>query len=385
VNALFDRQVRCEVGFLGRRESAYLAWGKVGLILAVGLGIALTVHQQLSLPVILVLSCTSIAALLGQTLVMKALTGAEELVYYRHEVAIIVVAAVTLRWLGQPVWPYLDITILAVGTFLVCGRIGCLMVGCCHGRPSSWGPRYSPLHAAAGFTRHYVGIRLFPIQIVESAWVLVSVLVGVWIVLRGSAPGEAFAWYVIVYDIGRFSFEFARGDLGRPHAGGFSEAQWTSALLMLAIVAAEARGMLPFHVWHWVATAAVILAWVAIAWSRPSTPLARHRLLDPAHVGEIAAALDANDVAIDSTSGAEMAVQIARTSLGVQLSTGRPAASAGVAQHYTISWSGGEIDPGAARTLADLILLLRRVSAPSELAKGSMGVFHLLIGPAAPG
>jgi len=177
---------------------------------------------------------------------------------------------------------------------------------------------YSPQHVAAGFTHYYAGIRLLPIQIVESIWVLVSVAVGTSMIRRGSAPGEAFAWYVIVYDVGRFSFEFVRGDTGRPYAGGFSEAQWTSALLMLIVVAGEAAGALPFHLWHWIATASVIVAWIAVACLQPSSPLSRHRLLDPNHVSEIAQALEANDRASDSAAGA---VHISRTSLGVQIST----------------------------------------------------------------
>jgi hypothetical protein len=287
-------------------------------------------------------------------------------------VAIIAVAAITLHLLGQPIWPYLDITILAVGAFLVCGRIGCLMVGCCHGRPSAWGPRYSQQHVAAGFAHYYAGIRLFPIQIVESIWVLATVAAGAWLIWRGSAPGEAFAWYVIVYDVGRFSFEFVRGDTGRPYAGGLSEAQWTSVLLMLIVVGAEAAGVLPFHRWHWVATACVVAAWIALAWLRPSSPLARHRLLHPEHVSEIAHALAANARA---TLADARAVHVSRTSLGVQISTGP--------HHYSLSWSAGEMDAGAARTLADLILVLQRESAPGELASRTPGVYHLVLGPAA--
>ena len=178
VNRFFDRVARLE-SCLGGARSAFHACGIVGLVFAVALGLWLTRRQGLSTSVILILSAASVAALLGQTLVMKVLTGEEELVYYRHEVAIIAVAAVTLWLLGHPIWPYLDITLLAVGVFLACGRFGCLMVGCCHGRPHAWGIRYSPAHADAGFTRHYVGIRLFPIQLVESLWVVTTGVIGI--------------------------------------------------------------------------------------------------------------------------------------------------------------------------------------------------------------
>jgi hypothetical protein len=207
--------------------------------------------------------------------------------------------------------------------------------------------------------------------------VLATVIVGVWMIASGRAPGEAFAWYVIVYDVGRFSFEFVRGDTGRPQAGGFSEAQWTSVVLMLVVVAAELLGALPFHAWHAAATAAVVIAWIAVAWSRAPSALARHRLLDPAHVTELASALDAADLALTGAEGTT--VHVARTSLGVQLSAGATLGAHGAVRHYTLSWSGGEIGADAAATLAQLILMLRRVTAPSELTRGSMGVFHLLI------
>ena len=378
-NSLFDRIVRPDVGFLGRRYSAFLACGMGGLISSVALGLALTWYQGLSFQFILILSATSVAALLVQTMVMKILTGEETLVYYRHEVAIIATAALTLWWLQQPVWPYLDITILAVGIFLVCGRVGCLMVGCCHGRPHQCGARYQSAHATVGFTRYYVGIRLFPIQIVESAWVLVTVVVGVTMILRGRAPGEAFAWYVIVYDVGRFAFEFVRGDPDRPYLAGFSEAQWTSVVLMVVILIGEASGTLPFHTWHWAATAGVIIAMLVVLRHRARSGLARSQLLHPRHVREIATALDRTDVPKDQSQDI---VLVARTSLGVQLSTAATPAEHGPVRHYTISLSGAEISEDAARTVADLVLVLQRVSAPAHLTRGSVGVFHLVVEPA---
>src|SRR5439155_22019386 len=97
---------------------------------------------------------------------------------YHHEIDVMINAALLLWLLGQPLLPYLDLTILGIGMFLACGRVGCLMVGCCHGRPHSWGVRYKQEHADAGFAPYYVGVRLFPIQAVESLWVLSIVIVG---------------------------------------------------------------------------------------------------------------------------------------------------------------------------------------------------------------
>ena len=70
------------------------------------------------------------------------MTGEERIIYYRHEIAVMVVAALLLWLLRQPLLPYLDVTILGIGMFLTCGRMGCFMVGCCHGRPHDWGVCY---------------------------------------------------------------------------------------------------------------------------------------------------------------------------------------------------------------------------------------------------
>jgi prolipoprotein diacylglyceryltransferase len=55
---------------------------------------------------------------------------------------VVMLVAAAFLWLlheHEPIIPYLDVTILVIGIFLVCGRIGCLMVGCCHGKPHRWG------------------------------------------------------------------------------------------------------------------------------------------------------------------------------------------------------------------------------------------------------
>jgi prolipoprotein diacylglyceryl transferase len=378
LNALFDRLIRLRVRFLGRDESTFLVCGKIGLVLAIALGIVLTRFRGLSLEIILVLSGVSVAALLLQSLIMKVLTGEEQLVYYRHEVAILITVAITLWVSGQPLWPYLDITILAIGVLLACGRIGCLMVGCCHGRPSPIGPRYTPDHAAAGFTDYYVGIRLFPIQLLESAWVSGTVLVGIGIVLSGAAPGEAFAWYVVVYDVGRFTFEFVRGDPDRPFIAGFTEAQWTSVLLMLVVVGAEAAGVLPFHAWHSMATVALVVAMVVLHRSRAAPGLSRRLLLHPRHVREVAVALQGAERDRSGLPVEGMPVFVVTTSLGVQLSAGTTSAGSVPVRHYTVSSSRGPLAPEAIRTVGELIQQLKRMPAAPQMIQGPTGAVHLL-------
>ena len=164
------------------------------------------------------------------------ITGEEKLIYYHHEIAESLNIALFLWLIHQPLLPYLDISILGIGTFLFCGRLGCLMVGCCHGRPSAWGVRYREEHVAGGFAPYLVGVRLFPIQAVEFLWVFCMVVFGINIFLGDLPPGTTLVWYVVAYDTGRFYFEFLRGDAERPYIWGFSQPQWISVILMCLVV-----------------------------------------------------------------------------------------------------------------------------------------------------
>lgn len=178
------------------------------------------------------------------------------------------VAAIVLRLLQQPILPYLDVMILGIGIFLACGRLGCFMVGCCHGQPHRWGVRYRREHAAAWFTPYFVGVRTFPIQLVESLYVLGAVIVGMILILSRHPPGTALAWYVVTYDVGRFFFEFLRGDSNRPYYHGFSQPLWISPILMLLALCLEIIEALPFAFWHFAATAFLGVTMIAVALHR---------------------------------------------------------------------------------------------------------------------
>ena len=193
VNSCLDKLVRPEVRVYTRSLSAFHICGFTGLALAIIFALTLTIHLDLSLWVIGGIIGIAMLTFLTLAMVTKIITGEEQLIYYHHEIAILIASAVFLKVINHPLLPYLDVTILGVGIFLACGRLGCLMGGCCHGRPHRWGVRYRKEHADAGFTHYYVGVRLFPIQAVESIWVLMLVIVGSIIVLGRQAPGESLA------------------------------------------------------------------------------------------------------------------------------------------------------------------------------------------------
>ena len=394
LNSLFDRLVRSEIRVSRSLRPAFQVCGYTGLALAIGLAATLAMRLGLSPVVMVALILAAVLTFFGLVMVTKIITGEELIIYYHHEIAVVIVAAFLLWLLGQPVLPYLDVIILCVGMFLVCGRVGCLMVGCCHGRPHRWGVCYREEHAAVGFTPYFVGVRLFPIQAVESLWVFCIVTTGVTFVLNGRPAGAALAWYVVTYDLGRFCFEFLRGDPDRPYLWGFSQPQWISLLLMCGVVWAEVAGVLPLHLWHVAATAFLALVMFAIRLARRFGGASKHRLLHPRHVKEVAEAIS---LVSSPEAGAKAAGQwtvlprknsipahIGCTSLGVQISGGKVNGPAGDTFHYTLSCRDGGMTEETARILAGLILQLRQAMGAGEFVKGSQNVFHLLIHLTAP-
>jgi hypothetical protein len=392
-NGFLDELVRPEIHVWHRSWSTFHICACTGLTLAISLAIALGTHQGLSHWVIAGLTLSAMATFLGLVVVTKIIIGDEEITLYHHEIAVMVVAALWLGILRQPILRSLDVMILGIGTFLACGRIGCLMVGCCHGRPYPWGVSYRREHASAGFTPYYVGIRLFPIQALESLWVFGIVLVGSILVPSGRPPGTALAWYVITYGIGRFCFECMRGDPARPYFWGFSQSQWITLLLMGCVVWAELFGIMPVHQWHAEATACLVLVMIAIAVRRRFQKTAKHRLLHPRHVKEVADVVDLlSSLTTESTAiprwtstsrrnSIPESIHIGCTSLGVQISATKNWSTAGCTHHFALSYREGGMTEETARILVRLILQLKQTTGSSEFLTGHGDVFHLLIHP----
>ena len=375
LNTSLDKLVRPEIRLLRGSWPSFQVCGYTGLALAILLSITLVIYQHLSPLVMLGIILAAVLTFFAQAIITKIILGEEDLVYYRHEIAVMAVATLLLWVLRQPILPYLDATLLGIGIFLACGRIGCLMVGCCHGRPHSWGVCYRQEHADAGFESCYVGVRLFPSQAIESFWVFFVVLVGSLLVLSNHQPGTALTWYVVAYDVGRFSFEFMRGDTDRPYLWGFSEAQWVSIVLMCILVTLEFFGILPFQLWHLAATLGVVITMLVVALSRRLRKIPVHQLLYPYHIKEIAEVLQ------KVTGAVPVDIRVQHTSLGIQLSYSQIESEKGCLYHYALSCQRGTMTGEMAGALANLILRLQYPPGSRELIRGNSGVFHVLVNP----
>ncbi len=361
------RLARPAVRLAGRSWPAFVLFAGLGLGAAVLLVTALSLDRGLSMGLMAGLAVAAVATEGGLALLRRALGGKDQFVFYESFLAIAAVVALCLLMMGRPVLAPLEAVLLGVGLLQAVGRMGCFMAGCCHGRPAAWGVCYHRAHAAQGFDAYLVGVPLLPVQLAEMVWSLGSVALGSVLVFQGAMPGSGLAAYVTAYALGRFFFEFARGDAGRPYVAGFSEAQWTALFVTTAVVGAGWGGVLPASAWHlgvWIGLMTV--AGLVLLKRRTTT---RHRLLHPGHVGEVARALRVLHAGKALARSAEAPPHVVRTSLGVELSGGDGQEAAGPVQHYAVILPEGAVDTAAARALTGVVrsLLVPLASQTSSI------------------
>ncbi len=125
-----------------------------------------------------------------------------------------------------PILKVADILAPSIPLGHVFGRVGCLMTGCCYGRPTDlpWG-----IHFPMDHWTH--GVKVHPTQIYESA--LNALLFGclIWFSRRKRFDGHVFAVYLICYALLRSLVERFRGDYPedlRPWGGLLTPGQWVS-------------------------------------------------------------------------------------------------------------------------------------------------------------
>lgn len=384
-NHILDHLARTRIRVHERHWPAFQVCGYTGVLLAIVLAMTLVSKTGLSFWMMGVIAISAMATFLSLVFVTKVITGEGQIIYYHHEIAVMLGTALVVKALHRPVLPYLDITILGIGLFLACGRIGCLMVGCCHGRPFGWGIRYRDEHAQEGFAPYLVGVRLFPIQAVESFWVIFVVICGAMFVLEGRPAGTALAWYTIAYGAARFSFEFIRGDTERPYTFGFSQGQWLSLWLMSALLWGEGTGRIQFQSWHALTLAALVAIMALVTLYRKFDSSRRFKILHPQHACEVAGALKSlstNPQAQSAecpTSPDLTRTPVACTSLGIQISGSRTGDKTKAVDHYTLSQRSHDLNKTSALLLARLIQELKREPRTFQLLAGEHGTFHLVL------
>ena len=354
------------------RRRAFTEWAAIGLAAGSAVAFGATAYQGLSAAMMGATILAGLVTFYMVALVTALITGEEQLVFYRQQIAVMAVAVGLLHLNNQPVLPFLDALSLGFAALLACGRLGCLMVGCCHGRPARWGVRYGVAHVADGAPSHLLGVRLFPVQALESVAAFCLLVSGVGILLGDNVPGVVTAWMIVGHGLVRGGLEFLRGDPERFFIGGFSEAQWTSMVLLWCVSWAGRIGLLPFIPLHTAAAIAMTVVMAIVLVIRRVRPTPVHALLDPRHVREVAAAVAHGD-ADPMRSG----VRVGRTSLGFRISA--TTIEAGRFEHCALSKEGTTLSNGALAVIAELILTLKHPATLRGIVRGDHGVVHLLL------
>lgn len=116
-----------------------------------------------------------------------------------------------LRWRRQALWDYMDIAALSVPAALFFGRIGCLMTGCCFGKPTDF--FISLTFAEHGFFPN-TPLHATQVYLMLNAFLIGAILC--WVAWRRwQFQGQLFFLLLILYAAGRTLIEFLRGDVER--------------------------------------------------------------------------------------------------------------------------------------------------------------------------
>jgi phosphatidylglycerol:prolipoprotein diacylglycerol transferase len=160
-------------------------------------------------------------------------------VFYGGLIAAVVVALLYLRRHQMPLWTTTDVFAPGIALGHIVGRLGCLLAGCCFGKPTSvpWAITFTDPAAQANVGTP-LGVPLHPTQLYEAG--AEALILGFLLLFerRGNAfPGRTFWSYMLLYGASRFIVEIYRGDSRGMVFDTLSTSQFVSLLLVpLSIV-----------------------------------------------------------------------------------------------------------------------------------------------------
>lgn len=145
------------------------------------------------------------------------------------------------RYRPRAYLPVADYCVTALAIGHIFGRFGCLMEGCCHGRPTTmpWGIIFTD--PACSVMDRLKGVPLHPTQLYEAFGEALAAFLLIRVVLPGTRAGKyrygtAFFGYLLYYSFLRFLGECFRGDdRGVFLSPILSPSQWTSVFSAVVV------------------------------------------------------------------------------------------------------------------------------------------------------
>ncbi len=370
LNEFFDGIPRLRWGVLSRRAPAFRTCGVIGYYVALVPVLSLGRLSGRSL-LALAGGCVVCAlSFFGYALLRRALTGREQFVSLEHVWLALAACGVTFRLMGVPLLAHLDLMALGIMLFMAWGRVGCTLVGCCHGQPSAFGIRYGAVAVEQGFPEHLAQVRLFPLPLVEAG---VLALLGLFSMplLFWAPAGAALCTSLGGYAIARFGLEGARGDV-RPHWFGVSQARWMSLAqlsLVLGLGGIDLRRPLSAQRDVVSGVTLVLLGFVLSVWALGAANRREQRWLKRRHIAELRQL-----IAAAAPRAARLPI-VNVSSLGLQLAVSLPPADEGTherASGLCISFASSSVSHLLAICRVASAALASEVSSCSVLPSGGL-------------
>jgi phosphatidylglycerol:prolipoprotein diacylglycerol transferase len=152
-------------------------------------------------------------------------------VFYGGLIAAVAVAFWLVRRYDLPLWTTADLFAPGIALGHVIGRFGCLLAGCCYGRPTDvpWAVTFTDPVAAANVGTP-IGVPLHPTLVYDAGAELLIMIVLLATERRGRVfAGRTFWLYILLYGVSRFIVEIYRGD-ERGSVMGLSTSQFISVV-----------------------------------------------------------------------------------------------------------------------------------------------------------
>ena len=150
-----------------------------------------------------------------------------------------------MRWKRLPVWEMSDVLAPSVALGIGITKIGCLLNGCCFGRPTGlpWGISFPPGCVASSV---FGTTTLHPTQLYESAVGFIIFGISLLVDRKRIPSGIILCTVMGLYGVARFLIDFARFQEPSNYAGFMGIQLTVSQVFSLAFVIASAAGAVFF-------------------------------------------------------------------------------------------------------------------------------------------
>ena len=154
-------------------------------------------------------------------------------VFYGGLLAALFVGLWLVKRYRLPAWRTADMIAPGIAVGHIVGRLGCLLAGCCYGRPTSvpWAIMFKDPVAAINVGTP-LDVPLHPTQLYDAGAELLILVILLGTERRGRGfAGRTFWLYMLLYAVSRFVIEIYRGD-ERGTALGMSTSQLVAVVLV---------------------------------------------------------------------------------------------------------------------------------------------------------